>query len=100
MSPTIQAVTLSTMLVASAVAHARTAGGPPPSRSRGAQASDDGLASFCRALLKLYGILAIGLVLLMAVEARAGMFEGLTAWEAILAATGTALSGGVDAPLM
>jgi hypothetical protein len=100
MSPTILAVTLSTMLVASAVAHTRTAGGPPPSRSRAAQAPDDGLASFGRALLKLYGMLAIGLVLLVAVEARAGMFEGLTTWEAILTATGTALSGGVGGPLM
>jgi hypothetical protein len=96
MSLTIQAVTLSTMLVASAVAHSRTAGGPPPSRSRAAHASDDGLASFCRALLKLYGILAIGLVLLVAVEARAGMFEGLTTWQAIV----TTLSGGADGPMM
>jgi hypothetical protein len=100
MSLTIQAVTLSTMLVASAVTYTRTAGGPTPPQSRAAQAPDDGLASFGRSLLKLYGVLAIGLVLLVAVEARAGMFDGLTTWEAILTATGTAQSGGVDAPLM
>jgi hypothetical protein len=100
MSPTILAVTLSTMLVASAVALTRTAGESTPSGSRAAERPDDGLASFGRALLKLYGMLAVGVVLLVAAEARAGMFEGLTAWEAILAATGTALSGGVNAPLM
>jgi hypothetical protein len=98
MSPTILAVTLPTLLVASAVARTRTPGGP--SRSRAAQAPDDGLASFCRALLKLYGMVAIGLVLLVALETRAGMFEGLTTWEAILTATGTALSDGVGGPLM
>jgi hypothetical protein len=52
--------------------------------------ADDGLASFCRALLQLYGILTLVLLLLTAIEMHLGMYPGLTTVEAIFRTIGTA----------
>jgi hypothetical protein len=51
---------------------------------------DDGLASFCRALLQFYGILASVLLSLTAIEMHFGMCPGLTIVEAIFRTIGTA----------
>jgi len=52
--------------------------------------SDDGLVSFCRALLRFCGALALVLLSLTAIEMRFGMYPSLAAGEAILNAIGTA----------
>ena len=49
---------------------------------------DDGLAGFGRALLRLYGVLALALLSLSAIEMHFGMYPGSTVTEAILRASG------------
>jgi hypothetical protein len=50
--------------------------------------SDDGLASFCRVLLRFYGAIALMLLSFTAIEMQLGMYPGLTAAESLLKASG------------
>jgi hypothetical protein len=59
-----------------------------PPRAVAAKA-DDGLASFCRALLLFYSVLALNLLTLSAIEVYLGIYPGLTGATAILKAAGT-----------
>jgi hypothetical protein len=97
---TILAATLPTLLLATAVAGTRTAGGPTTSWSHTAATPENEWASFCHTLLKLYGLFAFAVVVLVAIETRAGMFEGLTIGESILKATGADVLDGVSGQLM
>jgi len=49
------------------------------------------LKGFVRALLQIYGAIAILLLVVAAIEARLGMFTNLTLAESVLDATGTDL---------
>jgi hypothetical protein len=52
--------------------------------------SDDGLASFCRMLVRFYVLLALVLLSLTAIEMYLGMYSGKTAPKVILRSIETA----------
>jgi hypothetical protein len=58
-----------------------------PVRSR-VQTRSDGWAKYGQALLIFYGSAGLALLLLIAVEQRSGMFDGLTVRESIVKAVG------------
>lgn len=55
----------------------------------GSRARDE-LATCAQALLLFYGVIAVVVSLLLVLEERCGMFEGLSAAQTLLKATGVA----------
>ena len=67
-----------------------------PVRSRVKAQSDDWAKSL-QPLLIFYGSAGLALLLLIAVESRLGMFDGLTVWDSIIkAADVQSLNDGID----
>ena len=67
-----------------------------PVRSR-VQTQGEGWALYGQVLLRFYGSAGLALLLLMAVEARLGVFDGLTAMESVVKAMSVhSLDDGID----
>jgi hypothetical protein len=61
--------------------------------------SDEGLASFCGALLLFYSVFALMLLSLTAAEMHFGMYPGSTFWEVFFRTTGIDGECGTAVPL-